>query len=157
MSIGTRICEARKGKYTQAQLAEAIGAHELTVQRWETDKRAPNAKAMLKLAAALGTTVAYLMGETDDPQPQRDSGVNVTTNGDNIMAIGGSGSQNTISVPSENVQRDPSALEKNLLAKGKILAVIYDEPFSMLIARALENEIKRYEQEYGKLPSPIVK
>ena len=68
MRLGERIKKARKGKETQAELAEQIGVHEMTIRRWEAGERYPDADMLQKLAAALGTSVSYLMGETDDPQ-----------------------------------------------------------------------------------------
>lgn len=68
MRLGERIKKARKGKGTQAELAEQIGVHEMTIRRWESGERYPDADMLQKLAAALGTSVSYLMGETDDPQ-----------------------------------------------------------------------------------------
>jgi transcriptional regulator with XRE-family HTH domain len=67
MTVGERIREIRKHKFTQAQLAEAIGVHVMTVRRWESGSRFPNAEDLQKLALALNTSIAYLTGETDDP------------------------------------------------------------------------------------------
>ncbi len=68
MRLGERIKKARKGKGTQAELAEQIGVHEMTIRRWESGERYPDADMLQKLAAALGTSVSYLVGETEDPQ-----------------------------------------------------------------------------------------
>jgi transcriptional regulator with XRE-family HTH domain len=69
MAVGEKIRNLRKHKNTQAQLAEAIGVHEMTLRRWEAGSRVPNADDLKKLAAALNTSVAYLMDETDNPEP----------------------------------------------------------------------------------------
>jgi transcriptional regulator with XRE-family HTH domain len=53
---------------TQEGLAEKIGVQRNTVWRWENDKASPM-EAIVQIAVALDTTVAYLMGETDDPRP----------------------------------------------------------------------------------------
>jgi transcriptional regulator, XRE family len=68
MRLGERIKKARKGKGTQAELAEQIGVHEMTIRRWESGERYPDADMLQKLSVALGTSVSYLVGETDDPQ-----------------------------------------------------------------------------------------
>jgi transcriptional regulator with XRE-family HTH domain len=68
MTVGERIRSTRKHKFTQAQLAEAIGVHEMTMRRWESGVRVPDANDLQKLASVLDTSVAYLMGETDDPK-----------------------------------------------------------------------------------------
>jgi transcriptional regulator with XRE-family HTH domain len=69
MTVGERIRTARKNKFTQAKLAEAIGVHEMTVRRWEIGPRVPNADDLKRLAAVLDTSLAYLLGEVDDPTP----------------------------------------------------------------------------------------
>ena len=48
-----------------------MDVHEVTVRTWENTGRGPNSAMMPSLASALGTTVAYLVGETDNPEPQR--------------------------------------------------------------------------------------
>lgn len=69
MKIGLRIKELRKqAKITQPELAEKIGVHETTIRRWEQGKdKGPSVDIIPKIANALGTSVAYLMGETDNP------------------------------------------------------------------------------------------
>jgi transcriptional regulator with XRE-family HTH domain len=72
MILGERIKNARKKIHlTQAELAEKIGVHEVTVRTWENTDKCPNTKTMPKLAAALETSVAYILGETDDPSPPK--------------------------------------------------------------------------------------
>lgn len=53
MNIGDKIRLARKGKYTQAQLAELLGVHEVTVRRWESEKgdREPSIQEVFLCAA----------------------------------------------------------------------------------------------------------
>ena len=69
MGIGERLKSIRKGKYTQAELAEILGVHETTIRRWESGRDdGPKEKMLSKIAAALNTTVAYLSGETDNPE-----------------------------------------------------------------------------------------
>ena len=45
--------------------------------------------------------------------------------------------------------------DENTYAKGKVLAAIYDESFNATLVRALKNEIQRYEDRYGELPSQV--
>jgi len=48
--------------YTQAALAEIVGLHPRTIGFWELGKSRPNpGDAIIKTAAALGTTVGYLL------------------------------------------------------------------------------------------------
>ena len=66
--ISKRIVMARKHKgWIQTQLAEALGVSVDTVRRWEQEKRTPDTNMLQKLAQALDTTTAYLLGEVDDP------------------------------------------------------------------------------------------
>ena len=72
MKIGERIKNTRKkNRLSQAELAERLGVHEVTVRRWENANNELKLAIMPSIASALGTTVAYLMGETDDPEPQK--------------------------------------------------------------------------------------
>lgn len=72
MTLGERIKKARKGKYSQAELAELINVHENTLRRWELGERTPDADVIPKLAQCLGVSVSYLMGEEreDDASPE---------------------------------------------------------------------------------------
>ncbi|MCL2146717.1 MAG: XRE family transcriptional regulator [Synergistaceae bacterium] len=64
MRVGERIKNTRKeNKMTQAELAEKIGVHEVTVRTWENTNKSPNAAMMPSLASALNTSIAYLLGE----------------------------------------------------------------------------------------------
>ena len=75
MKIKQRIRERRKdNKLTQEKLAEIIGVSLMTLKRWEWGDSAPRAEELQKLAEALNTTSAYLLGETDDPRPAASKG-----------------------------------------------------------------------------------
>lgn len=65
MTLGERIRKARKGRYSQADLAELIDVHENTIRRWEQGERSPDADILPKLARALGVSISYLVGEED--------------------------------------------------------------------------------------------
>ena len=68
MFQGSRLKSIRRGKdLTQEELAGRLNIHVNTIRRWEQDKQAPDARKLEALAAALGTTISYLSGETDDP------------------------------------------------------------------------------------------
>jgi transcriptional regulator with XRE-family HTH domain len=49
-------------------LGDLIDSSLSTVSRWEIGERTPGGEDLTELAKALGTTSAYLMGETDDPR-----------------------------------------------------------------------------------------
>lgn len=50
-------------------IADALNTTKVTVSRWETGKSEPDDKTKFELAKLLKTSVAYLMGETDNPDP----------------------------------------------------------------------------------------
>ena len=65
-----RISVARdKMGLTQAELATMANISTVTLSRYENSKRSPQYCDLQKIAQALKTSVAYLMGETDDPSP----------------------------------------------------------------------------------------
>ena len=68
MTLGERIRKARKGKYTQAELADILGIHEMTLRRWELGERSPDADVLPKLSEALGISISELMGENNDSE-----------------------------------------------------------------------------------------
>lgn len=71
--VAARIKEQRKLQgLTQEALAEALGVALITIKRWEQPRapNAPNLSMMPRLAEALGTSVAHLMGMDDAPQEE---------------------------------------------------------------------------------------
>ncbi len=63
-----RIAEARTAKgWSQQQLADAIGATQQSIQRYESGARDIKTSVILKLSAALGVTVSYLLGMDSTP------------------------------------------------------------------------------------------
>lgn len=73
MSIGERLRKLREGKYTQEELAEKMKVHSITISKWETGAQIPHGSRISELARVLGTTPAYLLGDTDNPQADSDS------------------------------------------------------------------------------------
>lgn len=66
--VGTRLRNARKAAgLSQQRLADVIGTHVMVVSAWERDTRAPNGDSLDALAGALGVSVDYLLGRSDDP------------------------------------------------------------------------------------------
>ncbi len=71
MMIGERIRTLReKGGKSQEFLATMIEMDKNTIARWERGELKPRGTSIIKLAKALNTTSTYLLGETDDPEPQ---------------------------------------------------------------------------------------
>lgn len=68
--IGDRI-KARREEIgiSQVRLAELAGIHPVNVSKWVNDKAKPEQDSLEKLASALQTSKAYLLGETNDPAP----------------------------------------------------------------------------------------
>ena len=72
--FGTRVAQLRKIKgITQAQLAEILNVSNKTISRWETGDGYPDISLLKPLAAALGVSIDYLLGNdmTESTQNQR--------------------------------------------------------------------------------------
>lgn len=66
-----RIGEAREARgWTQAQLAQALGTTQQTVQRWESGQTDPKASQVKAVSEALGITVSFLLGVDEGSAPQ---------------------------------------------------------------------------------------
>lgn len=68
MSVtANRIKELRtQKKLTQSELAETINTSRVTISRIESETRQPSYAMLSLIADALGTTVEYLQGKTDN-------------------------------------------------------------------------------------------
>lgn len=67
---GERLRERRKKLGLSGEkVAEALGTTRVTISRWETGTSEPDDKTKLALAKILNTSVAYLIGETNNPNP----------------------------------------------------------------------------------------
>lgn len=65
---GKNLRHARlKAHLDQKTLADKVNIHPMTISRYETGEREPRVTDLQKIAAALGISVAYLMGETEEP------------------------------------------------------------------------------------------
>ena len=67
MVFGERLKHLREGRYTQEDLADILKVNNNTISKWENGSQEPRAKKVAELARILGTTPAYLLGDTDDP------------------------------------------------------------------------------------------
>lgn len=71
--MGERIKLAREKKgLKQENLGELISAHTVTISRWERGVNQPNSDMLMRIAHALNTSTAYLLGETDNPERSKD-------------------------------------------------------------------------------------
>ena len=61
------LCRKKAGLSRQ-HLGELIGVHANTIKKWEHGESSPVSRRLIPLASVLGTTVAYLSGETDTPE-----------------------------------------------------------------------------------------
>ena len=72
MFEGSRLREQREILgLSQELLAEKVNVHVNTIRRWEKGKQVPDIDKLNRLAEALGTTVAYLSGETSEAVLQK--------------------------------------------------------------------------------------
>lgn len=67
MIFGERLKQLREGKFSQEELAEMLNVHNNTISKWENGTQEPRTKRVGELAHILGTSTAYLLGETDNP------------------------------------------------------------------------------------------
>ena len=66
LTLQEKIKKLRKNKnLTQSELASIAGVTKTAVYNWERGSYSPDGDNLRKLAEALGTTVSYLLGETD--------------------------------------------------------------------------------------------
>ena len=65
MTFGERLKQLREGKYSQEELASMLNVHSVTISKWENDVQEPRANKIAELANILGTTTAYLLGDTN--------------------------------------------------------------------------------------------
>ena len=56
-----------ENKLTQRQIAELIGISEQSYQRYEYGKVVPSALVLISIADALGVSLDYLVGRSDEP------------------------------------------------------------------------------------------
>ena len=70
MIFGERLKHLREGRYSQEDLAEKLNVHNNTISKWENGSQEPRAKNVAELARILGTTTAYLLGDTDSPEAE---------------------------------------------------------------------------------------
>ena len=67
MNIGARILPLLKTRgMTQRDLANKIGASEVSISRYISGARMPKANIVVYIADALNTTTDYLLGRTDE-------------------------------------------------------------------------------------------
>src|SRR5262245_60317188 len=70
-----RLREHREhGRYTQQDLADAVGVGRVTINRIESGKQRPTVDLALKLGKKLGTSVETLFTEPKEPDPQLNDG-----------------------------------------------------------------------------------
>lgn len=70
MSFGSRIKKLRTEKHiSQSKLASELGISTNAVSQYETDKRFPDQKCIIKICLFFGVSSDYLFGLSDIPQP----------------------------------------------------------------------------------------
>ena len=71
MNVGERIKELRvKRGWTQTDLAKQVGITYVQVGRYEKQKAEPSSQVLQKIAAALNTTIDFLMNGSTTQQAQ---------------------------------------------------------------------------------------
>ena len=73
ISFGKKVAVLRKEKkMSQTDLAGKLNTSVSVISRYERDEMAPGIEAAKKLAVLLGSTVGYLLGETEDDNLLKD-------------------------------------------------------------------------------------
>jgi len=74
--FGKRLAILRKEKkLSQSDLAKQLNTSVSVISRYERNEMVPSVSTALKLAEMLGTTVGYLLGESDDSNLFKDPGM----------------------------------------------------------------------------------
>jgi transcriptional regulator with XRE-family HTH domain len=72
-TFGTRLRDCRKAKgLSQNELAKSLETNHSVIGKYERDEVKPSIDAVKKLAAMLGTTSAYLLGEAQSDELFKD-------------------------------------------------------------------------------------
>ena len=67
ISFGKKIASLRKDlKFSQTELANKLNTSVSVISRYERDEMSPSIDTAIKLASELNTTIAYLLGESED-------------------------------------------------------------------------------------------
>lgn len=70
MSFGSRLKKLRNEKHiSQSMLASELGVSTNTISQYETDKRFPDQKCIVKICLFFGVSSDYLFGLSEIPQP----------------------------------------------------------------------------------------
>ncbi len=73
MDIGSKIRKAREAKgLSQKELAKLLSTSYSVIGKYERDEMQPSIEAAKKIAKLVGTTVGYLLGETDEENILKD-------------------------------------------------------------------------------------
>lgn len=68
VKLGPRLKQLR-GNRTLGEVASDMGLGKTTLHGYESGRREPDLATLQRLAHYYGTSMAYLVGETDDPRP----------------------------------------------------------------------------------------
>lgn len=124
MNMGQRIKKLRKGNMSQSELAKLVGVSVDSIRRWESNKRPPSSINLLALAEALDSSVAYFVGETEDPSygtilcDKIEPGVNL-----NIKIIRNDKKYSTNDIAANHKLELPIEEKANVSLDGKFLGI----------------------------------
>ena len=73
LSFGKKLAALRKGKkLSQTELAQKLNTSVSVISRYERDEMTPSIETAKRLTAILGTSVGYLLGETENDNLLKD-------------------------------------------------------------------------------------
>lgn len=103
----------KKAGLTQSALAELVDLSRQTFVRWEGEETSPDIDDVKKVANVLHTSVAYLIGEVDDPTPFFECG------GEAGSQLG----QDISELPKKSVSRVASDIKSNVKLSDNFIAI----------------------------------
>jgi transcriptional regulator with XRE-family HTH domain len=137
--------------FSQESLGKKIGITGKTIWRIENGERKVKEDTLLEIASALDTSVAYLIGETDDPSPpirvQRkgerytESGTqfNATAN-NHSTAIAGSGNNIVASQPEQSESAFPE-VKTNATPEGEGIIFEFEPGKRLMFPKGTPQEV----------------
>lgn len=86
---GKRIAEARRAKkMSQSKLGEIIGVSQQSISKYESKTGDIDGETLVAISSALGVTVSYLLGLTDEKGPSHLDGVYEIKSNETMYSVG---------------------------------------------------------------------
>jgi transcriptional regulator with XRE-family HTH domain len=160
VTVGNRILAARKrAGISQTRLAELVGIDSNTISRWERDIVKMKAEKMAIVAAALNTSVAYLLGEEEAKEMLNATAVNYRHQGKN-NSINTPGVQNSALVQGINnntviINNDEHTLTGEAIELIRVFEALDIKRRTALLGRAYALEEEASQAKVADSPASL--